>query len=373
MVYDTANEVKVLHNSYQAEYGRAGGAIVNMNGTRDFHGSVYWYKRHEMFNANTWWNNRSRSAKAKYRYLTEGLSVGGPVTIPKLFNSSREKLFFFYSVERDPAKMPLSMQSLTMPTPLERNGDFSQSLDTSGKLMVVNDPTNRSPFPGNIVPANRVNKSGQALLNVLVQPNQLNRALTGGTYNYQFQESLDQSKLSHNFRFDYSPTTKDTVFFRGMTWGNSEQGWNGSGGSAPWPMVQDNLEFLVRTAVLGYTRILSPSTVNEFHGTVRRDFLNHLLAEPGELAKIQRDKIGFTVGQFHPEINPDNFIPQATFTGVISNPPTFGSYWSDRYPAHRIDSVYTLADGVTINRGAHLFKTGVYFERDVILSVPGFG
>ena len=91
--FDTASEVKVLLNSYQAEYGRAGGAIVNIvtkNGTRDFHGSVYWYKRHEMFNANAWWNNRSGSAKAKYRYLTEGLSVGGPVTIPKLFNSSRE-------------------------------------------------------------------------------------------------------------------------------------------------------------------------------------------------------------------------------------------------------------------------------------------
>jgi len=138
-------------------------------------------------------------------------------------------------------------------------------------------------------------------------------------------------------------------------------------------MVQDNLQFLVRTAVLGYTRILSPSMVHEFHGTVRRDFLNHLLAAPNELAKIQRDKIGFTVGQFHPEINPDNIIPQASFSGVISNAPGFGSYWSDRYPAHRIDSVYTLADGVTLNHGAHLFKAGFYFERDVILSVPGCG
>jgi len=373
--FDSASEVKVLLNSYQAEYGRAGGAMVNIvtkSGTRGFHGSVYWYKRHEMFNANTWWNNRRSAAKAKYRYLTEGLAVGGPVSIPKLFNQSREKLFFFYSVERDPAKMPLSMYSFTMPTALERNGDFSQSLDTSNKLMVVNDPTTKSAFPGNIIPASRINKSGQALLNVLALPNQFNRALTGGTYNHQFQESLDQSKLSHNFRLDYAPTVKDTLFFRGMTWGNSEHGWNGSGGFAPWPMAQDNLEFLVRTAVLGYTRILSPNIVHEFHGTARRDFLNHLLAPPDELAKIQRDKIGFTVGQFHPEINPYNIIPQATFTGVISNPPSFGGYWGGRYPAHRIDSVYTLADGLTMTHGAHTFKAGFYFERDVILSVPGW-
>jgi len=375
--FDTANEVTVLLNNYQAEYGRAGGAIVNIvtkNGSKDFHGTVFWYKRHEMFNANTWWNNRSGAAKAKYRYLTEGLSIGGPVTIPKLFNRNREKLFFFYSVERDPAKMPLSMATLTMPTALERNGDFSQSMDTSNKLEVINDPTNNKvAFPGNVIPASRINKSGQALLNVFVQPNQLNRALTGGTYNYQFQESLDQSKLTHNFRFDYSPTEKDTVFFHGMTWGNTEHGWNGSGGSAPWPMVQDNLEFLVRTAVLGYTRILTASIVNEFHGTARRNFLNHLLAPPDELAKIQRAKIGFTVGQFYPQINPDNIIPQASFSGVISNAPSFGGYWSDRYPAHRIDSVYTLADGVTVNRRGHTFKAGLYFERAVILSVPGFG
>jgi hypothetical protein len=373
--FDTASEVTVLLNTYQAEYGRAGGAMVNIvskNGSKDFHGTVFWYKRHEMFNANTWQNNRSGAAKAKYRYLTEGLSVGGPVSIPKLFNTARKKLFFFYAVERDPAKIPLSMVSNTMPSALERNGDFSQSLDTSGKLMVINDPNTRSPFPGNIVPASLVNKSGQALLNVFPLPNQLNRGLTGGTYNYQFQESMEQAKLTHNFRFDYSPTDKDVVFFHGMTWGNSNHGWNGSGQSAPWPMVQDNLEFLARTAVLGYTRILSPSIVNEFHGTVRRDFLNHLLPAADQLARIQRNKIGFTVGQFHPEINPDNIIPQASFSGVISNPPSFGSFWSDRYPAHRIDSVYTLADGVTINHGAHSFKAGFYFERDVILSIPGF-
>ncbi len=373
--FDTANEVTVLLNSYQAEYGRSGGAMVNIvtkSGSKDFHGSVYWYKRHEMFNANSWWNNRSGTVKPRYRYLTEGLTVGGPVTIPKLFNKERRKLFFFYSVERNPAIFPLANQKFTMPSALERNGDFSQSLDTSGKQLVVNDPLTKKQFSGNVVPADRLNKSGQALLNVFPLPNQLNRTLTGGTYNYQFQESLDQSKLNHNARVDYAPTAKDTIFFRVMTWGNSNKGWNGSGGFAPWPMAQDNLEFLVRNAVLGHTRIVSPSIVNEFHATVRRDFLNHLVAPQDELAKIQRAKIGFTVGQFHPEINPLDIIPQASFSGAISNSPSFGGYWGGRYPAHRIDSVYTLADGITMTRGAHTLKAGFYFERDVILSVPGW-
>ena len=107
----------------------------------------------------------------------------------------------------------------------------------------------------------------------------------------------------------------------------------------------------------GYTRIVSPTVVNEFNASIRRAFLNHLLAPPEDLAKIQRDKIGFTAGQFHPEINPQNIIPQATFTG-ISNPPTFGGYWGGRYPAHRIDTVYTLSNGLTLTRGGHTFKAG---------------
>jgi hypothetical protein len=137
-------------------------------------------------------------------------------------------------------------------------------------------------------------------------------------------------------------------------------------------MAQDSLEFLTRSAVLNYTRIISPAVINEFNATAKRVFLNHPLAPPEELARIQRSKIGFTAGQWHPEVNPDNIIPQATFTGGISNSPTFGGYWGGRYPAHRIDSGYTLSDGLTLNRGVHTFKAGLYFERDVMISVPGW-
>jgi hypothetical protein len=374
--FDTASEVTVLLNSYQAEYGRSGGAIVNIvtrGGTKDYHGSLYYYKRHEMFNANTWWNNKNGAAKSRYRYLTEGLTIGGPVSIPGLFNKNREKLFFFFSVERNPALIPLGLQQFTMPTQLERNGDFSQTLDTAGKVIAVNDPANgKKQFTGNSIPAGRINKSAQALMNVFPFPNVTDRTITSGTYNYQFQESMKQAKLNFDGRVDYSPSSKDTFFFRVMTWGNSNDAWNGSGGMPGWPMVPDNLEFLVRTYVLGYTRIFSPTIVNEFHATARRDFLNHLVAPADQLAKIQRSAIGFTAGQLHPEINPLDIIPQVSFgSSNIQKAPSFGGYWSDRYPAHRVDSVYTFSDGATLTRRSHTFKAGGYFERDVILSPPG--
>jgi outer membrane receptor protein involved in Fe transport len=94
---DAVEEVKVLLNNYTAEYGRNGGSYMNVvtkSGTKDFHGTVYYYKRHEMFNANDFFNNAAGLPKARYRYYSEGFTIGGPLTIPRLFNKSREKLFF---------------------------------------------------------------------------------------------------------------------------------------------------------------------------------------------------------------------------------------------------------------------------------------
>jgi len=125
---DAVEEIKVLMNNYQAEYGRNGGATVNVvtkSGTRDFHGSAYYYKRHEMFNANSFFNNRSGLPKSLYRFNTKGIAIGGPITIPKLFNTSRQKLFFFSNFDSNPSRSAGSTPAFqTLPTALERAATF---------------------------------------------------------------------------------------------------------------------------------------------------------------------------------------------------------------------------------------------------------
>ncbi len=109
---DALSEVKVLLNNYQAEYGRMRGAGVQMvskSGTRDFHGSFTYFKRHEQFNANNFFNNRNavkawQMPKARYRYNTISYTIGGPIYIPGKFNKERNKLFFFWSQELWPQK-----------------------------------------------------------------------------------------------------------------------------------------------------------------------------------------------------------------------------------------------------------------------------
>ncbi len=94
---DSVAEVKVLTNSYQAEYGRAVGGqlqVVTKSGSQQFKGSGYWYGRRSDWNANTWTNKRVTPAipKAKTKRNDSGFTIGGPVFIPGAFNQQKRKL-----------------------------------------------------------------------------------------------------------------------------------------------------------------------------------------------------------------------------------------------------------------------------------------
>ncbi|MGH9673873.1 MAG: TonB-dependent receptor, partial [Bryobacteraceae bacterium] len=172
---DAISEIRVLTSNYQAEYGRnASGTIsvVTKGGSQEFHGSGWWNKRHEMFNANNFFSNRNNIPKTPYRFDVFGFSVGGPVTIPKLFNKERKRFFFFVSQEYTRQRPSATTVYSNMPTELERRGDFSRSVDANGRLLVITDPTNnRAPFSGNIIPANRLDAAGVAMLNFFPLPN----------------------------------------------------------------------------------------------------------------------------------------------------------------------------------------------------------
>src|SRR5579875_3720780 len=139
---DSIAEVKVLTASYQAEYGRNGGGVVSVvtkSGTREFHGSAYEYYRHEDLNANDFFNNATGTPKQPYRYRTTGYSLGGPLLIPKE-RTLRDKLFFFFAHEMVGSRVTYTPQFVTTPTALERQGDFSQSKNVNGALIVIKDP-----------------------------------------------------------------------------------------------------------------------------------------------------------------------------------------------------------------------------------------
>jgi len=208
---DSTQEFKILTGVYEAEYGRNAGAqisVVTKSGTDQFHGSGYLYHRHDDLNANSWLNNAKGLPRSLFRYNDPGFTIGGPIYIPKLLPQTKNKLFFFYSEEWQQQLAPNSLRNVEVPTALERQGNFSQTVDSSGKPVVIKNPLTGAALPGNIIAPSSLYAPGVALLNLFPLPN-----ATGQVgYNYTSQVSNAQNRREDLLRVDYNVTEKLRLF-----------------------------------------------------------------------------------------------------------------------------------------------------------------
>ena len=355
---DAIGEVKVILNSYQAEYAGNGGAIVEVvtkSGGRTFHGTGYWFVRNEDFNANDFFSNRTGVVRPRYRYNTLGATLGGPIYIPGKFNRNKNLLFGFYAMENWQIKVPGALTQYTMPSAQERTGDFSQTLDVNGKLIAIKDPTTGAAFQGNLIPKDRLNSNGVALLNTLPLPNFTNRAISGGNYNYQIQEILNNPKRSQLFKIDVVPSQQDRFFVRGKTWLAENNGFAVAAPARPTGFFAQCYCFTESGLSVGWTHVFSPTIVMEVTSGIRH---NHEAWHPiAGLDKVLRSKIGFTAGQLFPQANPQGFIPRFSFGSAVPNAPDVT--FDDRFLTGGTDFTFSFNDNVTIIRGPHTFKAGM--------------
>jgi len=361
---DAVAEVKILLSNYQAEYGRMSGAnvqIVTKSGTREFHGLASYFKRHEQFNASDFFNNRLGAPKARYRFNTWNYNVGGPVMIPGKFNTKREKLFFFFSQEYWPLKVSRPIGQLTVPTELERNGDFSQSLDLNNRLITIRDPSTGQAFPGNRIPASRIDPNGQALLKFFPAPNFLDRNISGGRYNYIFQTDNNTPQRTETLKIDYHPSSDNLLFVNYTAYSDVQEGAIGipSSGGTNWPQMRKTFNNQGKSVIGRYQRIFSPTLINELTvGFIHRpadDVVN-----PEEVRRNQRDTIGYRLGQFNPSANPLKMIPNATYGGV-SNPANLTI--EGRFPLRTTHDSFSVTNNVTKTLSSHTVKAGLYADR----------
>ncbi len=360
---DAVAEVKVLLTNFQAEHGRMSGANVHLitkSGTKEFHGGLSYYKRHEQFNANDFFNNRLGLPKARYRFNTHNYNIGGPVYVPGKFNTEREKLFFFWSQEFWPLKTPNPVKRHTLPTELERTADFSQSIGVNGELIQVRDPLDDSrPFPDNIVPASRIDRNGQALLNVFPSPNFFDRNISGGQYNFVFQDEANTPKRTSTLKIDYQINQNNSFSANftehaDITKGSRVPG----GGSLQWGLLYNEFHNIGKSIITSYRRVISPSLVNELRvGLIRRpaEHKNYEDSLPG----VQRDSVGFDVGQFNSSANPLNLIPDASFGGV----PNFAPLDIEgRFPLVTTQDTLNINNNLTKILNSHTIKAGFYLD-----------
>jgi hypothetical protein len=358
---DSIAEVKVLMTNYPAEYGRnAGGSInvVTKSGTREFHGSGYYYKRNEALNANTFFNNMNGLPRENYRYDLFGYTLGGPVRLPGRLSNLRDKLFFFFSHEISPQKVPVPLAFRSTPTDLERRGDFSATLEANGRLIPIRDPLTAAPFPGNIVPQSRINSNGQAILNLLPQPN-----ITSPTrqFNYVFQDRVNRPRRAELLRGDYAMNAATLFYVRGI---HSYEKFEGSQGfvgiSSNWPQFPMRYDLTGKGLVVNFTRIVSSRTVNEFSFGVNRGEQDRGPLDERALAANQRSKVGLgTLGQFFAGNNPLDILPNASFGGV---PNAVNLSTEPKFPFLGRNNVYNYANNLSHVRGSHTIKAGIFFE-----------
>ena len=368
---DAIEQIEVTLNNYAAEHGRNTGAQVNIvtkSGSRDFAGTMAYYVRNEALNANHFFNKRTGLEKPIYRYNTLTGTLGGPVIIPGV-TDTRDKLFFFYVREMWDAKEPRAPRFATMPTALERVGDFSQSVDQNGRLITVVDPLTGQPYPGNRVPADRIDPSGQAILNLLPLPNFLDQRISAGAYNYRDQDVAEISKSLDQLKVDANVSDNDRVWVRWRRWRPMTEAYSGvTALNSNWNQFRHAYAMREDSIQAAHTRMIGSALTNEISAGVRTT--GEVGPAIDTLDPVTRAHVGLgALGQLYPSANPADIIPAATFGGVPGTAPTIAL--DGRFPIDGGDKRWMLADRMTWSTGRHLVKAGIYYEYNLNSEGPG--
>jgi hypothetical protein len=391
---DSVAEVKVQASNFQAEYGRAGGAnviVVTKSGTSTFHGSAAYYKRHEAFNSNAWDRQRTCDAAqaagqssdlcqpARYRYDNSAFTFGGPVLVPGTsFNDGRNKLFFFYSLDLLPRSDPF-LQNATLPSQLERNGDFSRTVNNTGVLRFIRDPQTNLPcnvatgagggcFPGNVIPQARIHPLGQAMLNLLPLPDPLlaGNPITGGQYNYQFAENTEALRRDQVLRVDWN-IRSGTLFYSRLQWGKEivARGYRGHAliNAANFPLAKNSFDINTLGIVSTFVHTFSPRTI--FEGIVGTNWSEQ---DVYQLSAADADAVDYRKAlpghvPLFPGVNRLNVLPDFSFGGTNALPNTAGLAFENRYPFYAMNPLHNVSANLTHVRGPHNLKAGITFER----------
>ena len=381
---DAIGEFKIQTNAFSAEFGRAGGAVLNAtmkSGTNDFHGVVWEFLRNDKLDANNYGNNFRGIPNAKYRQNQFGGAVGGPVW--------KNKTFFFVDVEASRIRQGRSITA-SVPTALEkasgytdfsdlitRLGNRSRGADLLGRAILqgtIFDPATtrqvtkdqvdpitglkatgtgyvRDPFPGNKIPASRLSPSAVKLMNLFPAENFLQAGTPGN--NYASIRNLTDDANSFDVRIDHHFSERDQIFGRysfadivrfrpGPFEGVADGGAYGDGDET------------VRTTGLAvsYTHSFATTLINEARLGLSREHSNRLPPLGNDTTNIP----GSFGIQGIPQVEGNGGLPPLNIGGLNR----LGAVtW---LVADRFSNTTQLTDNLTKIYKNHTFKGGVEYQ-----------
>jgi Carboxypeptidase regulatory-like domain len=353
---DALETVSVSTSNYDAEFGRSGGAVTNVtlkSGTNQIRGSGFVFGNTDATNASDYFTH----LKAPTKFLNSGFTLGGPII--------RNKFFFFGDYQRTIDNFGYVVRA-TVPTMAMRSGDFSAVTQR------IYDPftgdvggNNRVPFPGNVVPANRISPIAQKLIGFIPEPNIAGAPL--GQQNYQKAQTREKTTDGFDMKFNISAGAKDQLSYRvsfmrpvvydpgpfGLYGGPANDGFAGTGTNKS-----------VSTAAT-WTRAFSSSTLLDVRGGVNY-YHNIALAEGAGL------KTSTDVG-----------IPGANLDDYTSGLSRFqiGGYtdpilgFSPSLPWDRSEKTWNIATTLTKLKATHTIKMGGEWRKntDLLLQTQDAG
>jgi hypothetical protein len=384
---DALAEFKVQTNAYSAEFGRGNGAIVNAvikSGTNDLHGSAWGFLRNHVLDARNYFDPVGKGAPPFEQYQFGG-TVGGPVYIPGIYNG-KNKTFFFVDYEGLRIHQA-DTQTLLLPSPAERAGDFSSLLDTA---TITGTDCNGNPtykgeifdtrltqksassltglcgvpvggyttagIPTNIIPSgagnNKIDPLAARILALLPPANVSGNA----AYDYVANPVENTHRANVDIRVDHRFSDKDNSFYR-FSYENQPRTvpspFPGSliDGGGFFSGIEDNS---YRSLALSESHLFRPSLVNEF-----RLGYNRINSHRYQL-NYNKDVSGQVGFPGVPFTNINGGLPQLTFGD--GSAPTLGS--PTFLPSVEIQNTYVLSDNLTWVKGKHTLKFGTEIRRE---------
>lgn len=354
---DAIAEFKVLTSNYGAQYGRNGSGTVEVetkSGTSSFHGDVYEYNRNDFFNARNYFNVPP-TAKPAYKKNDYGYTIGGPVYIPGVYNTNKDKTFFFWSQEWRKDKVPAASNAVIVPSNAERMGNFNDLCPNpqTGSmadcpLQPSNFPNPGQPFPGNMVPIDTTH-GADALENLIPAPT----SDVPGAATWQAFPILPTNWREELIRLDQNIGSSSRVMFRYI-----HDSWNTIYPNPLWtsgttfPTLQTNFNGPSVGMVARLTTTFSPTLLNEFVASYTTDHINLTLVGPWQRpSSINWGIFPNGGGGKIPGIN----LSGGIYGGIAEDPGYIPNGPLNSNPT------YTYRDNVTKIIGRHNLQFGGYF------------
>lgn len=308
---DSTQEFKVQSNNLSAEWGRFGGGVINVStraGTNALHGSMFEFLRNSKLDANEFFNKRAGRATPPFRMNQFGFAVGGPVSLPKLY-SGKDRTFFFADYQG--TKWVRGDTFLTsVPTDLQRRGDYTQTFNQRGQRIIAYDPNSsranpavagafiRDAFPGNVLPAARIDPIGRKLVEYYPQANTAGDPIIG-TNNYASNAPRRIDQANFGARIDHNLSSSYRMFGR-FSVNRSTLAQPDNFGNVATPGVGANgkLRLYNYSAALDNTVTVSPTAVLN----ARYGFARFFWARPTRSYGFSQKELGF----------PDSYVSQIT-------------------------------------------------------------